>query len=80
MTSGYLFRGNVTYRHVRKENRVKLLSKNLMLFLVFNLVLLHHLCLGEKAVKSYLQQKELQQLSKSALCLCATVKANVMVI
>lgn len=59
---------------------MRLLSKNLMLFLVFNLVLLHQLSLGEKAVKSYLEQKELLQLSKSALCLCATVKANVMVV
>jgi len=51
-----------------------------MLFLVFNLVLLHHLCLSEKGVKSYLEQQELLQLSKSALCLCGAVKANVMVV
>lgn len=54
--------------------------KNFMLFLVFNLVLLHHLCLGEKAVKSYLEENKLLQLSKSALSLCAAIKANVMVV
>lgn len=51
-----------------------------MCFLGFNLVHLHHLCLGEKAVKRHLEQKELPQLSKSALCLYATVKANVMMV